>query len=75
MKLDHERAKKLARALIETGCQGEAHANLVTCYLDAMARLDKATELLRDAERVYIPSGSSDLGNAIRAFLDERKTQ
>lgn len=47
---------------------------LAACYLDAMARLDTATELLREAD--VLPTFSSDHGVAlrarIRAFLERK---
>ncbi len=67
---DHEAAKKLAKALIEAGCQGEHHANLVNAYLDLVAREQRAVELLREVER--IGNANPRATNLIRAFLAER---
>lgn len=74
--IDHEAAQKWAEAF-------DAHiqpgVNLSSCYLDAMAQLDKATELLRAAlgrSECYDEDhecGETDTTRAIRAFLDERK--
>ena len=77
MKLDHERARVHAEEVVKleetVACLGNL-SNLSACYLDAMAQLDKATELLErslDVFRAWSIWGT--LNSDIHAFLDERK--
>lgn len=62
---DHEAA--LAK------CRAWPHkSNTAACYLDTMARLDKAAELLEEVD-AYWGATRPALAERIRAFLDERK--
>ena len=76
MKPDHEAARHWAPALandVVNNPMNVGAANVAACYLDAMARLDKATELLREVSAVRRAGMSYKLNDRIRAFLDERK--
>ena len=68
--IDHEAAQKWAEAF-------DAHiqpgVNLSSCYLDAMAQLDKATELLREYAGVKRAGVGVGLLAKTRLFLNERK--
>jgi uncharacterized protein len=74
MKPDHEAAKKWAEADRDNYAPDTQIGNLARAYLDAMAQLDKATELLRTAsEWADSVNPAAQLAVDIRAFLDERK--
>ena len=78
MKPDHEAAKKWATFADETiGPTSAYERNNARAYLDAMARLDKATELLRELVDGLVPCNEpAEPGSVVArvcAFL-ERKT-
>lgn len=72
MKPDHKAAKKWAKRMLTPEGLTEEEINLSRAYLDAMAQLDKATELLEEVD-AYWGATRPALAERIRDFLDERK--